>query len=152
IGNANTVLALAVQSDGKILVGSYARTNFSRLNPDGSLDATFECRLQASPPYSSYASVGSIIVQSNGQVLIGGYGLSVDGFVTVDGVVRPDIARIFGNIPQPTLTGAHVLTSQFGFNVAGYSNQIVIIESSTNLLNWLPLQTNTLGSIPLPFN
>lgn len=39
-----------------------------------------------------------------------------------------------------------VNSHQFGFNVAGETNQILVIECSTNLLDWLPRQTNTLTS------
>jgi hypothetical protein len=40
---------------------------------------------------------------------------------------------------------------QFGFNLAGMAGQIVVIEASTNLVNWLPLVTNRLGAGPLYF-
>jgi hypothetical protein len=33
---------------------------------------------------------------------------------------------------------------QFGFDVSGVSNQTVVVQGSTNLFNWIPLQTNTL--------
>lgn len=41
-----------------------------------------------------------------------------------------------------------VQTNQFGFNLTGYSNQVIIVEASTNLTgsNWVPVQTNTVGS------
>jgi hypothetical protein len=42
--------------------------------------------------------------------------------------------------------------NQLGFNVAGYPNQVVVVEDSTNLSNWLPLMTNTLGLAPFSFN
>jgi len=43
-------------------------------------------------------------------------------------------------------------TNGFGFNVAGYSNQVVVVESCTGLATpWLPLQTNTLGEGPVYF-
>ena len=40
-----------------------------------------------------------------------------------------------------------VRTNQFGFSIAGISNQVVVVEASTNLMNssWFPLQTNTLN-------
>jgi hypothetical protein len=44
------------------------------------------------------------------------------------------------------------VSNKFGFNFGGQSGQVVVVEVSTNLLNWLPLQTNTLGSAPLYFN
>jgi hypothetical protein len=45
-----------------------------------------------------------------------------------------------------------VRTNRFGFNLSGTAGQVVIVESSTNLANWLPLQTNTLGSGPFYFS
>ena len=45
-----------------------------------------------------------------------------------------------------------VRTNRFGFNVSGSAGQVVVVEGSTNLLNWLPLQTNTLGSGPFYFS
>jgi uncharacterized delta-60 repeat protein len=37
-------------------------------------------------------------------------------------------------------------TNGFGFNLLGTSGQTVVVEGSTNLVDWLPLQTNTLGN------
>jgi hypothetical protein len=45
-----------------------------------------------------------------------------------------------------------VRTNSFGFNLSGTAGQFVIVEGSTNLLNWLSLQTNILGSEPLYFS
>ena len=39
-----------------------------------------------------------------------------------------------------------LLTNQFGFNVTGTTNIPVVVEASTNLVNWQPLQTNTLAT------
>ena len=41
--------------------------------------------------------------------------------------------------------------NQFGFDIAGGSNQVVVVGVSTNLVNWTALATNTLGAVPLPF-
>ena len=38
---------------------------------------------------------------------------------------------------------------QFGFTLTGPSGQSVVVESSSDLLNWLPLWTNTL-TFPAP--
>jgi len=39
-----------------------------------------------------------------------------------------------------------VRANRFGFNIAGYSNVVVVVDACTNLANpnWIPLQTNTL--------
>jgi hypothetical protein len=45
-----------------------------------------------------------------------------------------------------------VRTNRFGFNVSGTAGQVVVVEGSTNLSTWLPLQTNTLGGGPFYFS
>ena len=40
----------------------------------------------------------------------------------------------------------------FGFNVQGQAGQVVVLEVSTDLLDWLPIQTNTLGNGPFYFS
>ena len=45
-----------------------------------------------------------------------------------------------------------ILSNRFGFNIMGQSGQVVVTEGSTDLLNWIPLQTNTLGPVPVYFN
>ena len=47
----------------------------------------------------------------------------------------------------PQISGGIGLgTNGFGFTITGSSNQVVIVEASTNLTtpNWQPIQTNTL--------
>ncbi len=89
-GTIGSVHSVAVQSDGKVFIGgifaSYngtARRSITRLNADGSLDATFD-------PGTGAASniVHSVAVQSDGKVLIGG------GFAYYNGTLRSRIARL----------------------------------------------------------
>ncbi len=86
-----TVRSLKVQPDGKILLGGnfsmvngVSRNGIARLNANGSLDSSFNPGLGADGPVSSMA------LQSDGKVLIGG------GFLSVDGIVRPHVARLMG--------------------------------------------------------
>lgn len=85
--NAGYIAAMAVQPDGKILIGGnfvsvlgVPRNNIARLNSDGTLDVTFN------PNANVY--VLSIVVQADGKILVGGY------FSTIGGQQRNRIARL----------------------------------------------------------
>ena len=43
-------------------------------------------------------------------------------------------------------------SNQFGFNLAGEPGSTVVIETSTNLVNWSALTTNTMGAGTLNFS
>ena len=86
-GVAGQVHALAVQADGKILVGGsftalggQARTNLARLNPDGTLDLSFD-------PQAS-GTVYSLVVQEDDRILVGG------NFTQIGGRLRNNLARL----------------------------------------------------------
>lgn len=91
----NYVLALAVQEDGKILVGgdftlfgcfgncgpgSVGRDRIARLNADGSLDPTFTPSVDG--------RVSAIVVQPDGKIVIAG------SFAVVGGIARKYLARL----------------------------------------------------------
>ncbi len=80
--------SLAVQADGKILVGGdfttlggQTRNRIGRLNADGTLDT----QLQSG---GEYGSVYSLAVQADGKILVGGY------FTTLGGQTRNYIGRL----------------------------------------------------------
>jgi uncharacterized delta-60 repeat protein len=54
--------------------------------------------------------------------------------------------------PPPTILvndgSFGVVSNQFGFHFVGTAGDVVVVEGSTNLFDWLPLQTNTLGGTP----
>ena len=84
--------SIAVQADGRILVGGYftafngtPRANIARLNADGTLDTTFN-------PGSGFdSSVGSLAVQADGKIL------AVGSFATFNGTARVGVARLNTN-------------------------------------------------------
>ena len=61
-----TINAIALQPDGKILVGATNGIVLRRLNSDGSLDTTFNASLPSS------GTVYDIVVQADGKIFIGG--------------------------------------------------------------------------------
>ena len=91
-GANGVIYAMAVQPDGKILVGgqfsllggggsgTFARSRIARLNVDGSVDTTFNP--------SVGGSVVTLAVQADGKILVGGV------FTMVSGVTRHNIARL----------------------------------------------------------
>ena len=97
------VFALALQSDGKILLGGdftqvNNNTNYvrlARLNPDGSLDLSF------TPGLGADATVRAIVVQTDGRIVVGG------SFMTFNGVPMQRLTRLNpdGTV-DPTYHGA----------------------------------------------
>jgi uncharacterized delta-60 repeat protein len=86
------VLALALQSDGRILVGGQfsqvdltQRFNLARLNTNGSVDLTFD------PGNGPNGDVNAIVIQPNGAIIIGGT------FIGYNGFARGGIARVLAN-------------------------------------------------------
>lgn len=88
-GTLGTLYSLAVQEDGKILVGGLfttfndtARGRVARLHPDGSLDTAFV------PGSNLSATVFAVAAQPDGKVLVGG------NFTSFNGTARSRIARL----------------------------------------------------------
>lgn len=87
----NTVWSLAVQQDGKILVGGdftmlggQLRNYLGRFDADGRLDTSFA-------PGVDNPTVSSLLVQGDGQILVGG------GFTRLAGQPRPHLGRLREN-------------------------------------------------------
>ncbi len=94
LGNGinNAALALALQSDGRIIVGGQfsqidltQRFNLARLNNDGSVDLSFD------PGNGPNGDVNAIIIQPDGRIVIGGT------FIGYNGFARGGVARVLGN-------------------------------------------------------
>ena len=88
--NSGSLNSIALQADGKIIVGGTSFTSFNgtirsrivRLNANGSVDLGFD------PGLGADNEVDSIVVLPDGKILIGG------SFVTFDGTVVGGIARL----------------------------------------------------------
>jgi uncharacterized delta-60 repeat protein len=90
-GPNNTVRAIALQPDGKILIAgdfsnvggiSNPRGRIARLNPDGTLDTTFL------PGTGANSAVHCLALQADGRILMGG------NFTTYNGESRSYLARL----------------------------------------------------------
>jgi uncharacterized delta-60 repeat protein len=102
-GSESAILAVALQPDGKVLIGgnfgtiitggdfngAATRNGIARLNADGTLDAGFDPGPGISGGWIS--SVKCIVVQPDGRILIGG------SFTDFNGISRNGIARLNAN-------------------------------------------------------
>ena len=96
-GFLQTVQKVAVQLDGKIIVGGYftgfnnvTHNRLARLNANGTLDATFLPSIDPAVPgnTSPYPAVRGLFVQADGRIDIGG------NFAQVNGTALADFARL----------------------------------------------------------
>jgi len=88
--DAPSVATLSVQADGRVLVGGLfttlggvPRSSIARLNPDGTLDSTFNTALGGYEP-----SASALAIQADGKILVGG------NFRTLGGQPRLGLGRL----------------------------------------------------------
>jgi uncharacterized delta-60 repeat protein len=89
VGIAGSISAMAVQTDGRVLLGGQfdrlsdvLRTNFGRVNPDGSNDSSFN----AGTGFNN--TTNSIVVQADGKIVVGGF------FSGINGAAQGGVARL----------------------------------------------------------
>ncbi|HEV2840292.1 MAG TPA: delta-60 repeat domain-containing protein [Chthoniobacterales bacterium] len=157
-----SVNSIAIQADGKILVGGYfatiggqARKSIARLDAATGLADSFDP--------NANAAIYAIAVQSDGKILVGG---SFSGFKSIGGTFRRHIARlepttgladsfnpdadgvVFSITVQPD---GKILTGGFFEGVGGQQrNHIARLNSTTGLADSFdPNANNTVWSIAL---
>jgi uncharacterized delta-60 repeat protein len=88
-GGGGTVSAIAVQPDGKVVIGGtftsvngVTRTRVARLGADGSLDTSFN------PGAGANNEVRTIVVQPDGKILIGGFFTTYNNNVSRNTIAR----------------------------------------------------------------
>jgi uncharacterized delta-60 repeat protein len=135
-GDLGFVSALALQADGKIIVGGNfyvsagaTYNGICRLNPDGSLDAQFD-------PGTAGSGIQTLALQPDGKVLIGGE------FTSFTGVSRYHLARLEGDLRlQAALISNQLLLSW----PAAYTNYV--LEYATNLNPPIQWATNATPAV-----
>ncbi len=125
------IAALALQPDGKLLVGGgftsvdgAARRAIVRLNPDGRVDPTFN------PGTGPDGVVYALALQPDGNVIIAG------DFNNVSGTPRDRLARLFGDHPPPTRPRLAVTTlagGQVGVSFLSEAGREFTLEMSDSL-------------------
>lgn len=112
-GASHSIYAIAVQTDGKILIGGDFTTfsgngynRIARLNSNGSIDASFN------PGLGTNGSVYSLVIQSDGKIIVGGM------FTTYNSTTSKFITRINAN-------GSLDTEFNTGTGINGYVNSVI---------------------------
>ncbi|GDY18897.1 hypothetical protein LBMAG56_02420 [Verrucomicrobiota bacterium] len=142
-GADDSVSAVAVQPDGKVLLGgsfanvnSIGRSRIARLNADGSLDASLNVGLGANN------LVTSLALQGDGKILLGG------AFTRFNGATNNYLARLFG--------GDNVGSGTLAFSAPLYqvsesaSNAVVTVTRSGGTFGQVTVALNVTGGTAVP--
>ncbi len=120
---------VAVQPDGKILLGGSPTVN--RFLATGAADPDWKFDTSLVSP-----NTGRILIEPGGftALMAGNYGIR--RILTVDtGAVAPP--------GLPTGSAVRLPNGQFGFTTCGLPGQALVIQASTNLVNWDSISTNS---------
>jgi len=147
-----TVLTTAIQSDGKIIMGSNAsyngiiRSYITRLNADGSLDPTFNVGTGTGASSEIFTSA----IQSDGKIIIGGQ------FNTYNGTASRRIARLNTDGNLDTTFNVGTGASPFVSTIAIQSDGKIIIGGTLTSYNGTAInhiaRLNADGSLDPTFN
>ena len=144
-GANNTLSSVAVQADGKILIGGsfttvngLTRNRIARLNADGTVEST----ATFNPGAGVDNSVNRVLVQADGKILVGGL------FTTVNGQTRSNLARLNadgtlestatfnpGTGPNGTVGGVTLLADGKILLVGGFGNVDGMVRTRIARLN-----------------
>ena len=154
IGADNSIGRLAVQSDGKIIIGggftSYNGTainRIARLNTDGSLDSTFNV---GSGIGGASRWVEPINIQADGKILVAGY------FSSYNGTAMSNLARLNTDGSLDATFNIGTGTNDAIYAVATQQDGKILIGGNFTSYNgasvWRLARLNTDGSLDATFN
>ena len=150
-GANSPVYALALQSDGKILIGGdfrsvnhVTRNRMARLHPNGLLDPTFNAGLGPNRP------VRAIAPQPDGRLIIGGF------FDRVHGTNRAHIARMLSDGSLDIFFDPGAGADNPVFSLALAPDGQVVVGGSFTTFDGIPragiVMLNTNGTVDASFN
>ncbi|MFH0895556.1 MAG: T9SS type A sorting domain-containing protein [Bacteroidota bacterium] len=153
-GANNSVHTIAIQSDGKIIIGGdfllyngTQRSCIARLNADGTLDATFDPGTGANN--GAHNCVEATALQSDGKIIIGG------DFTTYNGINRKRVARLnTDGALDVTFNSGTVVSNSSVFAIALQNDGKIIIggDFTSGTSNSFIARLNTDGALDTTFN
>ncbi len=146
-----TVSAMLLQPDGKVIIaGEFTavnatnRNNIARLNPDGSLDTSFD------PGIGPNNIINAMALQSGGQIVIGG------DFTALDGSNYSYVARLNADGSLDTSFSTGLGPDRFVNAVAIQPNGQILIGGAFDTINLISSHSiarlNTDGSLDTSFS
>ncbi|HWI55785.1 MAG TPA: hypothetical protein VNZ22_01060, partial [Bacillota bacterium] len=91
------------------------------------------------------ATNAMLTVSNAGTANVGAYDVVI---TNAFGALTSAVATLTVQMPRPVIqtdgAGPGFSGKDFGFNISGPSGVVVVIEASTNFLDWVPVQTNGL--------
>jgi uncharacterized delta-60 repeat protein len=139
------IYKFAVQPDGKVIAAlktyvAPAGNYLARFNNDGSLDADFE-PMRFAITVSDNDTISAITIQSDNEIIVAGQ------FQTVNGLSRPYLVRLKGGGKSGSrplmVTSLNFTNSQCGLSLAVSPAKPFVLQTSTNMVNWNDISTNT---------
>lgn len=139
------IYRFAVQPDGKVLaaIKSYASPSGNyliRIGTDGKLDSDFE-PLRFAIPVGGNDTISTINIQPDLAIIVGGQ------FQTVNDLPRPYLVRLKGGDKSGSrpleLRSLSMSANQCSLSLAVAPAKPFVLQSSTNMLVWKDISTNT---------
>jgi len=174
------VYSLATQVDGKVLVGGMftslggqTRNRIGRLSNTGpatqslTFDGSTITWLRGGTSPEVWRATFDASTNGTDWISLGD-GARIPGGWQLTGVSAPACSALrargfvtggwangstwFVETTRPAIHVDGFRSGQLGFSIIGSSGQTVVVEGSTNLLDWISLETNTFGSGPWYFS
>jgi sugar lactone lactonase YvrE len=120
----NYPMGVAVDGNGNLLIADYGDNRIRKV------------LLSAGHPVYTLSNTSTNNAGNYSVVVSSPYGSVTSSVVTLTVTLPPQIIASGNNFG--------IMGSQFGFNVSGTAAQTIIVQASTNLVDWTPLSTNIL--------